>query len=77
MSPKCLHGGNLEFLISPDRSKPPQTEQGFPNVEVLGVETWWRHQLASTSNNEGFFSAQDIQSCDYLSIQTIRCLFDR
>jgi hypothetical protein len=33
-------------------------------LNIESMETSWRHQLASISNNEGFFFAQDIQSCD-------------
>ena len=65
MSPKCLHDGNHESLTSPgSQQTATKTGQVFPNVEVLGMETSWRHQFASSLNNEGIFSAQDYSSCE-------------
>ena len=49
MSPKCLHGGSFEV----------RSALGFE-----GMETSWRHQSASSLNNECFFAAQDAQSCE-------------
>jgi hypothetical protein len=67
MSPKCLHSGDwskwsdYKTLISggSKRSKPVMCRRGkrrsVASLDIECVETSWRHQSASSLNNEVFF----------------------
>jgi hypothetical protein len=69
MSPKCLHGGQSKGLIVSNSTRfivrlvlGDRSNAGALGFD--GMETSWRHQPASSLNNECFFPAQDIQSCE-------------
>ena len=62
MSPKCLHGGKSKGLKLVKLGA--HGRGGDPDLNIVSMETSWRHQLASSLNSECFFQAQDAQSCE-------------
>ena len=62
MSPKSLHDESLAYLKELKLSV--HGCGGDPDLNIVRMETSWRHQSASSLNNEYFFPAQDAQSCE-------------
>src|SRR5512132_3327274 len=62
MSPKCLHGGDCAH--SKWLKLAVRDCDDDPDLNIEGMETSWRHQSASSLNNECFFPTQDTQSCE-------------